>query len=330
MLLGRSRWATKRTSGLSIPIPNAMVATMMTPSSRTNASWWRLRSSRVHARVVGEGVVSPDPEPSRSLLHLASRQAVDDARVVAVLGFEEAQELLACIVLRHDGVADVRAIEAADEDASIAEPEALGDLAPGRRVGGGGEGDSRHVRIAFVQHRELEVLGPEVVAPLRHAVRFVDGEEGDADPVEQRQGAIAHQAFGRDVEEIERARAGVGLDRPDFVEVKRRVQVRGLHAGLAQRLHLVLHQCDQRRHDDRDTVAEKGRNLVAERLAAAGGHDHEAVAAARDMLDDRFLPVSERAVSEDALEHFVRCFGARRRIASRRSRNQTVRIPTSV
>ena len=160
--------------------------------------------------------------------------------------------------------------------------------------------------VALVQHRELEVLGPEVVAPLRDAVRFVDSEEGDADPVEQRQRAIAHQAFGGDVEEVERARAGVGLDRPDFVESKRRVQVRSAHARLPQRLHLVLHQCDQRRDDDRDTVAEKGRDLVAERLAAAGGHDHEAVAAACDMLDDRFLLVSEHAVSENAIEHLVR------------------------
>ena len=100
---------------------------------------------RAHARVVGEGVESPVPEPLRGLLDLAARQAVDDARVAAVLGVEEAQELLAPIALGHDGVADVRPVEAADEHARIPEPEALGDLAPGGRVRGGGQRDARHV-----------------------------------------------------------------------------------------------------------------------------------------------------------------------------------------
>ena len=59
--------------------------------------------------------------------------------------------------------------------------------------------------------------------------------------------------------------------------------------------------------DDRDAVAEQGGDLVAQRLAAAGGHDHQAVAAARDVLDDRFLFASKRVVSEDAVEHFARC-----------------------
>ena len=36
-LFGRSRWATKRTSGLSMPMPNAMVATITTPSSLQEA-----------------------------------------------------------------------------------------------------------------------------------------------------------------------------------------------------------------------------------------------------------------------------------------------------
>ena len=167
-------------------------------------------------------MVSPAPQPLRGLLHLAAREAVDDARVAAVLGVEEAEELIAGVALRDDGVADVRTVEAADEHPRASEPEALGDLAPRRRVRGGGEGDARHAGVAFVQHRELEVFGPEVVAPLGDAVRLVDGEEGDAgavaNAVEQGEGALAHQALRGDVEQVEAARAGAVLDRPDFAE----------------------------------------------------------------------------------------------------------------
>ena len=45
---------TKRTSGLSMPMPNATVATMTTPSSCRNVSWLRERCSRLHAGVIGE------------------------------------------------------------------------------------------------------------------------------------------------------------------------------------------------------------------------------------------------------------------------------------
>ena len=261
---------------------------------------------RAHARVVGERVVAPLPQPPRRLLDLAAREAVDDARVAAVLGVEEARELLARAALRHDGVADVRAVEAAHEDPRVPEPEPLGDLAPRGLVRGGGERDARHAGIALVQHRELEVLGPEVVAPLRDAVRLVDGEERDAQAVEQREGALAHQPLRRDVEQVERPCAGAALDRPDFVEGEGRVQVCGAHPGLEQRVHLVLHQRDEGRDDHRDAVPEQGGDLVAQGLAAAGGHEHQAVAPARDVLDDRLLLASERAVSEDAAERLAR------------------------
>jgi len=45
MLLGRLAWQTKRTSGLSMPMPNAMVATMTTPSSCRKTSWLRERAA---------------------------------------------------------------------------------------------------------------------------------------------------------------------------------------------------------------------------------------------------------------------------------------------
>ena len=68
--------------------------------------------------------------------------------------------------------------------------------------------------------------------------------------------------------------------------IQRRVEERRAHAELAQRLHLVLHQRDQRRDHDRRALAQQRRQLVAQRLAAAGGHEHQRVAAAGDVRDD--------------------------------------------
>jgi hypothetical protein len=56
-----------------------------------------------------------------------------------------------------------------------------------------------------------------------------------------------------------------------------------VHAGFEQRAHLVVHQRDQRRdhhgHAVAGALAHDGRHLVTQRLAAAGGHEHQGVAA---------------------------------------------------
>jgi hypothetical protein len=45
------------------------------------------------------------------------------------------------------------------------------------------------------------------------------------------------------------------------------------------------------------------RDLVGDRLAAAGGHEHDRVAARDDLLDDRGLIAAEVVVAEDVFEH---------------------------
>ena len=72
---------------------------------------------------------------------------------------------------------DVRAVEAAGDDDRIAHSESRDDLLANRRRGGGRE--RKHGRSAELldDGTEPEVIGPEVVAPLAHAVGFVYDEE---------------------------------------------------------------------------------------------------------------------------------------------------------
>src|SRR5690606_28369969 len=120
--------------------------------------------------------------------------------------FDEVEQgALAAAVFLHDAVADVGTIEGADELAGVFQRQALGDLAPGRGVGGRGQGDPRDVGPAFVQDRELAVFGTEVVAPLGDAVGFVDREQGDVGAIEQVEAAAAQQALGGNVEQVQPA-----------------------------------------------------------------------------------------------------------------------------
>ena len=87
---------------------------------------------------------------------------------------EKILELPPRAFLFDHAIMNIRTVEARYENARLAEIEALDDLVARRHVRGRGERDARHSREAFVQHRELTIFGPEIVTPLRHAVRLVD------------------------------------------------------------------------------------------------------------------------------------------------------------
>jgi hypothetical protein len=215
----------------------------------------------------------------------------------------------AWVLLLDDAVADVGAVEAADELARVLQLQPLDDVGAREVVGGGGERDARHAGVALVQHRQAAVLGPEVVAPLADAVRLVDGEQGQpaaiAQAIQQVQEPGRGHALGRRVEQGDLAARQPPLDVLRLLEGERRIEERCLDAGLVQRAHLVVHQRDERRHHHADALpgalARDGRHLVAQRLAAAGGHEHERVAAGDDVLDDLGLRAAEVLVAE----HFV-------------------------
>ena len=247
---------------------------------------------RGHAVLVQEG---------RHLLDRIAGQAVDDAGLARMLVADEAQQLLARLALLDDPVADVGPVEAGHEHPRAGEQPLL-DLQPRRRIGGGGQRDARHLRKALAQQAELAVLGAEVVAPLRHAVRLVDREQRQPalrlHVVEQPQAALAQQPFGRDVDEVELAGAHPALDRRRLGAAQCAVEKGRAHAQLGQRGHLVLHQCDQRRDHHAHAMPHQCRDLVGQRLAAAGGHQHQRVAAAGHVLDHLALETAEGAVAE--------------------------------
>src|ERR1700754_2233869 len=92
---------------------------------------------------------------------------------------DESQQLLPRILLVDDGVANVGTVKTGNEYARIIERQPLPDLGARLHVRSGGQRDARHGGKTFVQQRQLQILRTEIVAPLRYAMRFVDGEQGD-------------------------------------------------------------------------------------------------------------------------------------------------------
>ena len=223
---------------------------------------------RPHA-VVEAGVVRDgwDPvvvEELGGLLDRCPRQAVDDAGVTLVLAAEKIKQLTGRVGLPDDAVLDVGPVEGGDEVPGVVELEARCDLGVRRLGRRGRQRNPRYVRPPLVEVGEHEVLRPEVVAPLRHAMRFVDGEERDRASLEQPHGRLDSESLRREIEQIEAPGQEVTFDLLALLRALRGVEESGSCTDGAQRVDLVLHQGDQRGDDHPGTFTDEGGHLVAE------------------------------------------------------------------
>ena len=97
------------------------------------------------------------------------------------------------------------------------------------------------------------------MAPLRHAVRFVDCEKRElivvAQLIKQFKKTLGQQTLRRNVQKFDCASAQTALGLVGLLARELRVQKRCSNAEFMQRVDLILHQRDQRRNDDANAVA---------------------------------------------------------------------------
>ena len=84
----------------------------------------------------------------------------------------------------------------------------------------------------------------------------------------------------------------------------------GRIAARAERIDLILHQRDERGDYDIGAAGDRGRNLVAERLAAPGRHHHQRVAPIEAGSDGLGLQRPQGFIAPEAAhggENFLSC-----------------------
>src|SRR5690554_5080191 len=148
----------------------------------------------------------------------------------------EIEQLLASVALDSDRVADIGTVETGDENPRVCAEHALDDFGAATLIGRGGQGQARHLRKALGQHAELEILGAEIMPPLRNAVRLVDSKQADIAALKQPQGGFAQQAFGGEIEQLEPAGDKIALDVLAGAGIERGIEYRGGHTVVRQRL----------------------------------------------------------------------------------------------
>ncbi len=140
-------------------------------------------------------------------------------------------------------------------------------------------------------------------------MRLVDSEQRDVDIGQALDETTRDQPFRADVEQVQR----VLVQTRQYLAGGRRAQA-GIVIGRSdavrdERVDLVLHQRDQRRHDDSDAAPMQRRDLVAQRLSAAGGHQHERIAPGDQVRDDRLLMRTKARIAEHPVQRLQR-FGS--------------------
>src|SRR5262249_41146477 len=152
---------------------------------------------------------------------------------------------------------------------------------------------------------QLAVRRPEVVAPVADAMRLVDDDERDRAPGDD----VAKRSLerlGRQVDQLELAAAQLTETRLPLFPLERRVDERGAKSQTHERIDLILHERDERRQDEHCSRQDLGWNLKSDRLAGAGRHDPDAIAAAQHGVDEMPLARTEFAIAEDTFQDLLR------------------------
>ena len=231
-----------------------------------------LLGERTHAPgdtgMVGEHLLAErSGEQPRELFTGSARTRVDDRRQCARLrqGCCQAPLLIARASARHDREAQIGAIEAGRHPHGIPERQAPRDVVGHPWSGGRGQRDRGPRAEGASRVREREVIRPEVVAPLGHAMGLIDDEQPDPGVGDRFPEARQREPLGCHVEEPNlaayRSGDGVGVRGAGPLRVD---QLDATGDALAERLHLVLHQRHERRDDQGQVIAHQRRQLVAE------------------------------------------------------------------
>ncbi|RML88107.1 hypothetical protein ALQ88_05894 [Pseudomonas savastanoi] len=231
-----------------------------------------------------------------------ARQAVDNASIAAPFG-EERQQLFARLFLGHDAIEDVWPVEAGQKALGVLQVQARDDFFTGTLVGGGSQRNARHIRKQLGQLPQLQVLRAEIMTPLRYAVRFINGKQGNLKVLQERQHARRHQALRGEVEHFHFAQANAVSQFALLLGTEGGVERSSGHTEFIQRGDLIVHQRNERRDDHTEPLTQQPRHLKTQGLATTGRHQHQCIATVGYTLDNGTLATTKAVVTEDVFKY---------------------------
>ena len=211
---------------------------------------------------------------------------------------EQRFRLLPLAARRLDLVEQVGPREPGDEGPRLAEVQLLDDVAAHPVGGRGGQGQRGRVAQQAAEVAQPGVVGAEVVPPLADAMGLVDRQQLDPRRADRIAKTPAAEPLRRHVNQAELAGRHPIQPRILLRRGQRAVDEAHRQTQRLKLIHLVLHQGDQRRDDQRQAIQGQGGQLVAEALSPAGRHHAQTILPGQDGRDDFLLPLAERIQAE--------------------------------
>ena len=260
---------------------------------------------RLQPRVVAGGGHPSGLQRLAHLLHPAAGGAVDDAAAAGPLLHQLQQGgQLAPGVLHVKK--EVGPVKAGDLPHRVPQGQQLDDVLLDRSGGGGGKGGHRGAAGQPLQKGgDPQIAGAEVLPPLGDAVGLVHRHQRDLQLPDQTVKALPLQPLRGHIQQLIGPLPGPAVHRAQLLQAQGAVEAGGGRSRRLQGRHLVLHQGDQRGHHQRHPRQQQGRDLVAQGLPPAGGHDAQHVPPVQDGVDEPLLPRTEGAVAEIVPERLL-------------------------
>ncbi len=261
---------------------------------------------RLHAGVIGQRLDAGVAQEFRQFLGLAPRAAINDA-ALPPMRHDEIGDLLAAAGFCRHRQPQVGPIEAVDKHSGLTRKQPGQNVGARGGIGGRGESHGLHAAELRLHLAKPRIFRTEIMAPLRDAMRLVDGQELDLGALEQIERVRPHQPLRRDIDEAQFAAHQAIEHRAVFVRIVGGIERRGGNTIAAQLRDLIAHERDQRRHHNgKALAAEQRRKLVTQRLAAPGRHHRQHIAAFEDRGHDLGLPGPEGLEAKGLAEHTFR------------------------
>ena len=222
---------------------------------------------RVHSGVIGQGCYAVDVQRLGKLLHFFAAQAVYDARFSGMLTDVADYLFVDILGLRSHFVIKVLAVEARFIDLGVQNAEIFLDVVLHLQRGRGGQRYHREISYLRYHGSDLAVFGAEIVAPFRDAMGLVDSEKRYVDRFQELDVLLLAQRFGRYIKQLGASLAHIGAHLLGIALRQRRIQKVGYAVAVyisADRIHLILHQRDQRRDYYRRSFEHQRRQLITQ------------------------------------------------------------------
>ena len=144
-------------------------------------------------------------QPFRDLLHRPARGAIDEDCASFRLANQPLQrrQFLLAGLAETNRQGEIGPTEARDQSERIAERQPVAQIRLNTGRGRGSQSQAGRIREFLAQAADFKIVGPEIVAPLGNAVRFVDHQQRDPQRPQELEKPLMLHPFRRQIEQLQ-------------------------------------------------------------------------------------------------------------------------------